>query len=94
MHRDIVTVAPSGATIIGSNEKCECQAFVIPGRVLCVQGHPEFNQPVVEFLLENRFHKGLFGQDVFDEAYPRAADEHDGVKVAEGILNFISNTGS
>ena len=94
MHRDIVSVAPPGSKIIGSNEKCECQAVVIPGRVLCVQGHPEFNQPVVEFLLDNRYHMGLFAKEVYDEALPHAADEHDGVKVAEGILNFICDTTS
>ena len=40
MHRDIVTVAPPDATIIGSNEICACQAMVIPGRMLSVQGIP------------------------------------------------------
>jgi GMP synthase-like glutamine amidotransferase len=100
MHRDIVTVAPEGSVIIGSNDNCECQALIIPERVLSVQGtsliysmltsgHPEFNQAIVEFLLENRFGKGLFGKDVFDEALPHAADEDDGIKVGEGIMNFI-----
>jgi hypothetical protein len=54
-----------------------------------MQGHPEFNQVIVEFLLDNRFGKGLFSKEVFDEAFPHAAEEHDGVKVAEGIMNFI-----
>ena len=101
MHRDIVTVAPPDAETIGSNEKCACQAFIIPGRVLSVQGltisnslltsgHPEFNKEIVEFLARNRFEKGLFGKEVFDEAYPHTADDHDGVKVAEGIINFVS----
>jgi GMP synthase-like glutamine amidotransferase len=89
-----VIVAPPDARIIGSNAKCECQAFVIPGRVLCVQGHPEFNRPVVEFLLDNRYHKGLFSKDVYDEAFPHAGEEDDGIKVGEGILNFICNTTS
>lgn len=43
----------------------------------------------MEFLLENRFGKGLFGKDVFDEAFPKAADDHDGLKVGEGIMNFV-----
>jgi hypothetical protein len=57
-------------------------------------GHPEFNQPIVEFLLENRFGKGLFGKDVFDEAFPKAADDHDGLKVGEGIMNFVLDIGA
>ena len=52
-------------------------------------GHPEFNQAIVEFLLDNRLGKGLVSKEVFDEAFPHAAEEHDGVKVAEGIMNFI-----
>jgi hypothetical protein len=58
---------------------------------MLISGHPEFNQPIVEFLLENRFGKGLFGKDVFDEALPHAKDEHDGINVGEGIMKFISS---
>jgi GMP synthase-like glutamine amidotransferase len=101
MHRDIVTVAPPGSTIIGSNDNCACQAMIIPDRVLSVQGtliwslwliigHPEFNRDIVEFLLDNRFAKGLFSRDEYDEAFPHAADEDDGVKIGEGIMNFLS----
>jgi len=89
MHRDIVTVAPPGARVFGSNDNCACQAMLIPGRVLSVQGHPEFNQPIVEFLLKNRFGKGLFSKVVYEEAFPHAADQHDGIQVAEGIMNFV-----
>ena len=38
MHRDIVTVAPPDALVIGSNDNCACQALIIPDRVLSVQG--------------------------------------------------------
>ena len=103
MHRDIVTVVPPNAEIIGSNENCACQAFMMPNRTLSVQGsllcrllsliegHPEFNKQIVEFLLYSRYSKGIFPKDVFDEAFPHAAEEHDGIKVAAGIMNFILN---
>jgi len=52
-------------------------------------GHPEFNQGIIEFLLQNRFFRGLFSEDVFDEAFPHAAEEDDGLNVGEGIMNFI-----
>ena len=96
-----MTAAPPDATIIGSNEICACQAMVIPGRMLSVQGilrrkrmslivgHPEFNQTIVEFLLQNRLFRGLFSEEVFQEAFPKAAEEDDGIKVGEGIMNFI-----
>lgn len=28
---------------------------------------------------------------MFDEAFPHASDEDDGLKVAEGIMNFVSD---
>lgn len=39
--------------------------------------------------MDNRHVRGLFSREVYDEAFPHAAEEHDGVKVAEGIMNFI-----
>ena len=41
-----MTVAPPDATIIGSNEICACQAMVIPGRMLSVQGTPTWREMV------------------------------------------------
>jgi len=52
-------------------------------------GHPEFNQGIVEFLLDTRHLKGLISDEVYNEAFPHAAEPHDGMKVAEGIMNFI-----
>jgi len=52
-------------------------------------GHPEFNQVIVEFLLHTRHFKGLISDEVYNEAFPHAAEPHDGLKVAEGIMNFI-----
>ena len=84
-----MAIPPEGFEIIGSNAICACQAMKLGDRVLSVQGHPEFNKEIVEFLLENRYSKGLFEREVLDEAFPKASDEHDGIKVGEGILNFI-----
>jgi GMP synthase-like glutamine amidotransferase len=100
MHLDIVSEVPPGAIVIGSNEHCQCHAMIIPGRALSVQGfigedlsltlgHPEFNQRIVEFLLETRHFKGILTDEIYKEAYPHAAEPHDGVKVGEGIMNFI-----
>jgi len=61
-----------------------CDSFA-----LLIIGHPEFNRDIVEFALDNRFGKGLFSKEVYDEAFPHAADEDDGVKIGEGIMNFI-----
>ena len=89
MHRDIVTAIPKDATIIGSNKMCTAQAMVIPGRLLSVQGHPEFDRKIVEILLDNRVKQGIIPENVYSEAYPRASSDHDGLLVAKSILSFI-----
>jgi hypothetical protein len=52
-------------------------------------GHPEFNKTIVEFLLKTRRFRGIVSDEVYTEALPHAAEPHDGVKVAGGIMNFI-----
>jgi len=100
MHQDIVSNVPENAKIIGSNEMCECQVFWIPDRVLSIQGlngwvialmegHPEFNPRIVEFLLRHRYSRGTLSKDVMDEAFLHVAEEHDGIKVGGAIMNFI-----
>jgi hypothetical protein len=89
MHRDIVTIPPPEAVSIGRNKCTEHQVLEIPGRMLSVQGHPEFNDHVVKVLLDGRFEKGLFGQEVYDDALACVTEPHDGIPVGLGILNFV-----
>lgn len=67
----------------------ECPRYPSRRLQFLILGHPEFNQIIVEFLLQNRHFRGLFNDEVFEEAFPKAAEQHDGVKVGEGIMNFI-----
>ena len=90
MHRDIVSQAPPNAEIIGSNDNCDCQAMYIPGRLLSVQGHPEFNKEIVEILLDARVSQGIITEQVHDEAFPRAKLDHDGLLVAQAAMRLIA----
>ncbi|GAO52578.1 GMP synthase [Saitoella complicata NRRL Y-17804] len=92
MHRDIVSKVPVGVHVFASNEICKVQGMLVPGRVLSVQGHPEFTQFIVEELLKTRKEQKIFAEDVVEEAWPRAAGENDGENVARGIITFLLKT--
>ena len=89
MHRDVVTEAPPGSMTVGSNDKTEHHIILIPHRVLSVQGHPEFNGSTIKVLLDSRFERGLFGQEIYDEALPCVSKEHDAIQTGQGIIRFI-----
>jgi GMP synthase (glutamine-hydrolysing) len=40
-HHDRIVRMPAGATLLASSERCEVQAFVMPGDIYGVQFHPE-----------------------------------------------------
>lgn len=89
MHRDIVFEYPAGVEELGSSGACQVQGMFIPGRVMTVQGHPEFTAEIVAELLEHRHRQGIFGDGVYEEARARLGRAHDGVVVARGVLRFL-----
>ncbi|KAL2190027.1 class I glutamine amidotransferase-like protein [Thermothelomyces heterothallicus CBS 203.75] len=89
MHRDQVFSVPPGAELLASTEKCENQGFIIPGRVITVQGHPEFTEDIMDELLELRHQSGLFTDELYQSAKTRNGDHHDGVFVAQVFVKFL-----
>lgn len=89
MHRDIVTALPEGAISLGQSSRCSIQGMYIPGRVITVQGHPEFTEEIVRELLENRHRQGIFDDETYEDAMRRMARPQDGVLVAQAFLRFL-----
>ncbi|KAI9754160.1 MAG: NADPH-cytochrome P450 reductase [Chaenotheca gracillima] len=96
MHRDVVPSLPKipnpsspGITLLASSPRCEIQGFYSPGLILTVQGHPEFNQEIVEELLNSRHAQGIFDDEMFKDAIGRVADRQDGVVVGKAFLKFV-----
>ncbi len=54
-HQDQVTTLPPGAALLAGDELCPYAAYQIGGRVLSLQGHPEFTHPVARYLLRNQY---------------------------------------
>lgn len=74
IHQDEVTSLPPGAASIASSPECDCEAFVLEDHVLAIQGHPEFDDGMVEDMLELKRSAGLDAA-VADEAFQQLRDK-------------------
>ncbi|KAL8996850.1 MAG: hypothetical protein Q9169_003752 [Polycauliona sp. 2 TL-2023] len=86
---DIVFEYPAGVQPLGSTGKCRVQGMFVPGRVISVQGHPEFTEEVLAELLKLRHEQGLFNDDVYHEAMARVGRKHDGLVVGKRFIEFL-----
>lgn len=89
MHRDIVYTWPASVEKLGSSPRCEVQGMYLKGRLIAVQGHPEFNGDIESELLQRRRNQGIFNDEQYEEGMSRVRNPHDGVKVAAAFLRFL-----
>jgi len=91
MHRDQVFGLPAGAQLLAETDICANQGFLIPNKVITVQGHPEFTSGIMRELLEARKEQGLFTPELFESGMKRNVDEQDGLLVARGFIKFLQD---
>lgn len=89
MHRDIVYTYPDSVEKLGHSDRCEVQGMYTKGRLITVQGHPEFNGDIVSELLENRHEKGIFDDTMYKDGMSRVRKHHDGVAVGAAFIRFM-----
>lgn len=89
MHRDIIFSNPEGAENLAENDICTTQGFLLPGRAITLQGHPEFTADIVREILELRHDAGVFTDEDYASAVDRAENDHDGVRIAQAYLRFL-----
>ena len=89
MHRDIVFEYPDGVQPLGPTRRCGVQGMFVPGKVVTVQGHPEFTEEIMEELLRLWHEQGLFGDDEYQEAMARVGRKHDGLMVGKRFIEFL-----
>ncbi|KAI0016876.1 putative class I glutamine amidotransferase [Xylariomycetidae sp. FL0641] len=89
MHRDAVLSFPPGAVHLAQTDVCQNQAMYIPGRMISVQGHPEFTEDMVREILKLRKYGGILGDDIYEDGMRRVANKQDGVEVAKAFLRFL-----
>lgn len=89
MHRDEVGAYPEGAEPLAENSVCSIQGMLIPGRVITVQGHPEFTEGIVREILDSRQAAGIFPEGIYEGGIERVGNQHDGVEIAQAFLRFL-----
>ncbi|OCL10547.1 class I glutamine amidotransferase-like protein [Glonium stellatum] len=89
MHRDIVYEHPKGVEELGSSPRCSVQGMYAKGRLITVQGHPEFTEQIVAELLEARHTQGIFNDELYEDGMARVGKHHDGVVVSSAFLRFL-----
>lgn len=58
-HSDIAVAPPPGAVVLAASARTPVEIFTLGERVLCLQGHPEMDNEMVQELLEKRLQRGL-----------------------------------
>lgn len=89
MHQDIVFEYPAGVQALGSTERCRVQGMLVPGKVVTVQGHPEFTEEILTEILRTRHEQGIFGDEAYQEAMARVGKKHDGLLVGQRFVEFL-----
>lgn len=89
MHRDFVLSTPEGAEPLAETDVCSTQGFLLPGKAITVQGHPEFTGEIVTEILGLRVETKIISQDLYKSGMDRVRDDHDGVKIAQAFLKFV-----
>ncbi len=86
-HQDQVQELPPGARLLYANDFCPNAAYVIPGKVLAFQGHPEFTQDYslrLMTLRQDRYAPGQYEQALTTLELPLQADW-----VAQTMAEFL-----
>ncbi|KAI0132810.1 glutamine amidotransferase class-I [Xylariales sp. AK1849] len=89
MHRDAVYSHPPGTIPLAHTDVCAVQGMYIPKKLIAVQGHPEFTEPMMREILNMRHDGGIIADGLFEDAMSRAANEQDGVAIAQAFLRFL-----
>lgn len=74
---------------MGQSPLCSTQAMYAKGRLITVQGHPEFNDRMMKFVIEARHKQGIFDDALYEDASKRAGNPHDGIAIAQAFLRFL-----
>lgn len=92
MHRDAVVEVPPNIDVIASSRPCKVQMMFQPGRVLTIQGHPEFDSIISKSWLDQRYKEGLVEQELYGYALTKLNPEHDGIEILQAMCKFLLGT--
>ena len=88
-HRDHVISLPPGAQLLSRSPKTPVEAYAIDSQVLCIQGHPEFNNDIVRKIVETRMEAGSLPKDIGERALESLSGLPDHDPLYEALLEFL-----
>lgn len=86
-HRDQVTALPPGSRRLLHNDFCPLAGFYESGRLLALQGHPEFSADYARALMHYR--RGQVPDEQLARAEASLDGPHEGERVAGWIRRFL-----
>ncbi|KAG0331820.1 hypothetical protein BG004_001493 [Podila humilis] len=90
LHQDIVYDLPQDFTLLASTEHTTVQSMISnDGRIVSVQGHPEFTTPVMKEFIVVRTANGTFPNELSTAALKVINNELDRVKIAAKVLKYF-----
>lgn len=89
MHQDIVYEYPKDVEHLAYSPKCAVQGMYQKGKLITVQGHPEFSNFITSAILDVRHDAGVLIDDIYNDAMSRVGNKHDGVVAAKAFLKFV-----
>ncbi|EMD69844.1 hypothetical protein COCSADRAFT_106890 [Bipolaris sorokiniana ND90Pr] len=89
MHRDVVFEYPADVEKLGGSPRCLVQGMYKKGKLISLQGHPEFTEPIVSYLVQMRAEQGIFEEEQARDALERVGNHHDGLVIAKAFLRFL-----
>lgn len=89
MHKDIVYDYPGGVEELGWSPTCSVQGMYAKGKLISIQGHPEFTSAIETEILEVRHAQGIFDDATFEDGMKRVNQPQDGVVVSQAFLRFL-----
>ena len=86
---------PPDAELLGGNSFCPVGLYHLNGRVLGIQGHPEFSKPIMESILENSRESGDPARAAVAETAAASVESGrpDNQIVAQWIVDFLLKQG-
>lgn len=88
-HQDQVVELPPSARVIGSSDFCKYAFLAYGDTVMTTQPHPEFNNDVVQGLLEHRA-KGVVPNDLIAEAQSRIGQPTQAETIADMFAEIFN----
>jgi GMP synthase-like glutamine amidotransferase len=89
MHQDIIYAYPQNVIPLGSSPRCEVQGMYSRGRLVTIQGHPEFTDEIVTEIIKSRAQLGILGKEQAQDALARVGNHHDGIAIGAAFLRFL-----